>query len=271
MEHRVWAGALLLEVVLPSCNFQIASMWQALLALLPSLSFLPWSRASLNGSEIRVIVGPAQLGSGVLHLPKALCGSIALAYACILLYFAGRLAWGFGQTHSIARLATRISLTGPAASRWTECVKRLDIAPPLELAISPHVISPVMVGLWRGVVILPPAFLERVASDDLIAVLAHELAHIRRHDFVKNLFYGIISLPVVWHPLLWHTRARVAESRELVCDAMAAETVAGAQTVCTFRYCGWHPCSPPVHLSPPFTPSESSMPTRMPAYSKGEL
>jgi TonB family protein len=44
----------------------------------------------------------------------------------------------------------------------------------------------------------------------------------QRNDFIKNLFYELLSLPVTYHPLLWVTRARVMESREMVCDQMAA-------------------------------------------------
>jgi TonB family protein len=75
--------------------------------------------------------------------------------------------------------------------------------------------------------LLPPTFLESIVPGDRDAVLAHELAHIHRYDFAKNLLYGLISLPIAWHPVMWRTRARIAESRELVCDAMAAEAVAG--------------------------------------------
>jgi TonB family protein len=60
-------------------------------------------------------------------------------------------------------------------------------------------------------------------------VTAHEFAHMRRRDFLKNMGYGVVSLPVAYHPLLWLTRARVAESREMVCDAMAAEAMAGRE------------------------------------------
>jgi TonB family protein len=107
----------------------------------------------------------------------------------------------------------------------------MEIAtPPPEIAASPQGIGPVTIGLRRGLVLLPPAFLEsipaHIAPNDLDAVLAHELAHIQRHDFAKNLLYGLVSLPIAWHPLVWRTRARVAESRELVCDAMAADAIA---------------------------------------------
>jgi TonB family protein len=51
-----------------------------------------------------------------------------------------------------------------------------------------------------------------------------------RGDFLKNLLYGILSLPAAYHPLLSLTRARLAETRELVCDAMAAEAVGGRES-----------------------------------------
>ena len=57
---------------------------------------------------------------------------------------------------------------------------------------------------------------------ELHTVIAHEFAHIHRKDFLKNLLYQLLSLPVSYHPLLWLTRARIMESREMVCDQMAA-------------------------------------------------
>jgi len=68
-----------------------------------------------------------------------------------------------------------------------------------------------------------------VDHNDLDALFAHEFAHMRRRDFAKNLLYELLSLPIAWHPLLWLTRSRLAESREMVCDAMAAKAVAGRE------------------------------------------
>jgi TonB family protein len=50
-----------------------------------------------------------------------------------------------------------------------------------------------------------------------------------RRDFPRNLLYGLLALPVAYHPLLWLTRERIAESRELVCDAIAAQSVGGRE------------------------------------------
>ena len=59
------------------------------------------------------------------------------------------------------------------------------------------------------------------------AVFAHELAHIQRRDFAKNLVYECISLPIAYHPALWLTSTRLAETREMVCDETAASSIAG--------------------------------------------
>jgi TonB family protein len=63
---------------------------------------------------------------------------------------------------------------------------------------------------------------DALPSGDLETVIAHEFAHMQRNDFMKNLFYELLALPVAYHPLLWVTRARVMESREMICDQMAA-------------------------------------------------
>ena len=219
LEHRVWVAALLLEVTLPACDLRLGTLWSWLSSF--------WQQGSAANGHVRVLLGPAEVHGNLLQLPYLLLTGIALAYACTMLYFAGRLAWGLVQTHALARGATRIMLTGEIALRWSEICRRFGIAAPLpQIAASPQAIGPVTVGLRHGLLLLPPAFLESITPQDLDAVLAHELAHIQRRDFAKNLLYGFISLPVAWHPLLWRTRARVAESRELICDAIAASAVA---------------------------------------------
>ena len=225
VEHCIWVGALWLQLILPACNLQVASLWHTLLNLLPSTG-------TVSNGGVHILLGSAATaGVSTLRLPLVLEAGLVLAWACCTLYFAARLMWGLFQTHILARTATRLTLIGESASRWIGHCHRMEIAtPPPEIAASPQGIGPVTIGLRRGLVLLPPAFLEsmspHIAPNDLEAVLAHELAHIQRHDFAKNLLYGLVSLPIAWHPVVWRTRARVAESRELVCDAMAADSIA---------------------------------------------
>jgi TonB family protein len=223
--HRVWVGALLLQVALPACSLHISTLITWLASWVSS--WISWTQGSAVNGQVRVLLGAGEAGGSSLHLSPVLLAGITLLYACTVLYFAGRLLWGLLQTRALARSAIRLTLTGDAALHWTQHCHRIGItAPSPEIAASPQGIGPVTVGLRRGLLLLPPALLEAIAPGDLDAVLAHELAHIQRRDFAKNLLYGLVLLPVAWHPVVWWTRARVAESRELVCDAIAAEAVA---------------------------------------------
>ncbi len=221
VEHRIWVGALLLQVMLPACDFHVASLWHALLNLLPSTG-------TVSNGGVHIFLGSAAIAGGsTLRLPLVLEAGLVLAWMCCIFYFAARLAWGLWQTHTLARSATRLTLTGEAALSWTGHCHRMGITlqhrrlPPRrrKLDRSPS-------GCGTDLCLCRPPFSKTFRQDDLDAVLAHELAHIQRRDFAKNLLYGLAALPIAWHPVAWRTRMRVAESRELVCDAMAADAIA---------------------------------------------
>jgi TonB family protein len=93
----------------------------------------------------------------------------------------------------------------------------------VSLAQSPGLFAPVALGVRRKMVLLPANLEVRLAPADFDMVIAHEFAHIQRNDFVKNLCYEILALPVSYHPLQWLTRQRVMETREIVCDEVAAQ------------------------------------------------
>jgi TonB family protein len=232
MEHRVWIGALLVEAVLPACQLNLTSLWRQIREL------IAWDWGSGGGTgQARVFVGSGVIsGSGMLRIPAALQATIVVAYACTLFYFAGRLAWGLWRTDRMLRTAQPLAVTGDLAKKFEfynallPNFQRSSIfAPnPVQVAISTVISGPVTIGVLRRVLLLPPGFLERVSDADLDAVLAHELAHMRRRDFAKNLVYGFLSLPAAYHPALWLTAARLAETREMVCDEAAA--IAGRES-----------------------------------------
>jgi beta-lactamase regulating signal transducer with metallopeptidase domain len=73
--------------------------------------------------------------------------------------------------------------------------------------------------------LVPENFFASQTSEDTTAALAHECAHIARRDFGKNLLYECVAALVAYHPAYWFMRRRIAETRELVCDEMAAGAV----------------------------------------------
>jgi TonB family protein len=212
IEHRVWIIALLLQ------------------SLLPALSIFPWGwmhMLSWGGNASRpgdahVSVSTGQgTGIGVLHLPNALLSGITIVYVAVIAFFAARFLWRAINLTALRREAVPVPLTGQAALFWGQCLERFEVQD-VTIAASSRVFGPVTLGIHRKLILLPVNVIEQLPDADLSTVIAHEFAHMRRKDFMKNLLYELLCLPVSYHPLLWLTRARIMESREMVCDQMAA-------------------------------------------------
>ena len=77
----------------------------------------------------------------------------------------------------------------------------------------------------RPVVLVPAALLTRLSPDLLEALLAHELAHVRRHDYLVNLLQGAVEALLFYHPVVWWLSHRARAERELVADDMAAASL----------------------------------------------
>jgi TonB family protein len=226
MEHRIWVGTLLLQVVLPFCRVRAGSLWML------AETLVSWSKPGGAGGGVRILTGPGTTaGTAVLRLPHALVAAVAAGYVCCLLYFVGRLGWGLWRTATLRRQAECVVLNSDALGLLERSANVLGVdCDRVWIGSSPAVAGPLTLGIRSRTLLLPPNFIENGTPDDLHAALAHELAHIARRDFAKNLIYEMLSLPIAWHPVLWLTRSRVAETREIVCDAMAADAVLGRES-----------------------------------------
>ena len=219
-EHRVWVGGLLLE------------------SLLPAVSILPWQRvhfawpwraqgSALGDAHVSVQIG-AGSGLSSLRLPPVAMSVLAIVYASITLYFVARFVWRCVRLSAMTSGTEPVTLSGEVAlscERWSD---RFGIVRPIAVVSSPEVFAPVALGVATRRVMLPEGMVTRLPQSDLDTAIAHEFAHIRRNDFLKNLAYEIVALPMSYHPCLWFTRQRMMETREMVCDAMAAG-ISGSQ------------------------------------------
>ena len=213
-EHRVWVSVLLLQTLLPACSTLPPGWLSALFA---------WGRTAHPSGEAQVsVVMGAGLGPGTFHLPAGLLATIAIAYGAVSAYFAMRFLWQWRKLCAIRREAGELVLTGEAARDWAECAQRFGTGE-VSIAASSQIFGPLTMGLRQKLVLLPANMVAGLPGTDLRTVIAHEFAHIHRNDFPKNLIYELLSLPVSYHPLFWLTRERIMESREMVCDQMAAK------------------------------------------------
>jgi beta-lactamase regulating signal transducer with metallopeptidase domain len=83
--------------------------------------------------------------------------------------------------------------------------------------------TPAVSGWWRPVVLLPVALLARMPADLVEALLAHELAHVRRPDYLVNLLQNAVEALLFYHPVTWWLSHRIRVEREQVADQLAAE------------------------------------------------
>ena len=108
--------------------------------------------------------------------------------------------------------------------------------------------SPVTVGFWRPVILLPAALLSGMPVALLEALLAHELAHVRRWDYLVNLLQSVAEALLFFHPVVWWLSARMRAEREQVADALAAQALQDPQQLAT----ALHALS--LHAAPPQQP-----------------
>jgi TonB family protein len=213
-EHRVWVGALLGE------------------AMVPSASLLPWERMDvawpwhLHAQQEAQGIVVVQVGSGVasegLRFPAALIELVIGLYAVTTLYFAARFVWRWLRLRELERSAQTVVLAGAGENAWRRGMRWFGVER-VALVQARQIFAPLTMGIAKKCVMLPEEMVATFPQGELETVIGHELAHVKRMDFAKNLAYELLSLAVSYHPGVWFTRQRLTESREMVCDAMAAE------------------------------------------------
>jgi TonB family protein len=215
-EHRVWVTTLLLQSSLPAFS---ALPWDWIAAQFA----WRWHSASLrpNGAQVTVQMGAGAM-TGAFNLPASMLAASALAYVAVSAYFVARFLWRWKSLSDLRRAAKEFSLTGEARLFLERCEERFGIED-VQFASSTRIFGPLTMGFRKALVLLPAGMASGLADAEMRTLIAHECAHLRRKDFLKNSIYELISLPISYHPLLQLTRERILESREIVCDQMAAE------------------------------------------------
>ncbi len=104
--------------------------------------------------------------------------------------------------------------------------ERLGITQQVDLYISQHIQGPLAIGIVRSLVILPASALLALSPEQLEAVLAHELAHVRRADYLWNLIQTMVETLFFFHPAVWWLGGRLRQQRELCCDDVAVQSCA---------------------------------------------
>jgi uncharacterized protein (TIGR03435 family) len=121
-----------------------------------------------------------------------------------------------------------------APPEWQQTLRKLGaqmhLSRPVRLLVSALVEVPTVVGWLRPVVLVPVGALGGLPAEYLEALLLHELAHIRRHDYLVNMLQGVAEALLFYHPAVWWVSGHIRAERELCCDDVAVSVSGSALT-----------------------------------------
>lgn len=110
-------------------------------------------------------------------------------------------------------------------ARLDRLARAMGVARRVTLGLVDDLASPVTAGWWRPVVLVPASLVSGMPPDLLEALLAHELAHVRRLDYLVNLIQSAIEILLFYHPAVWWLSNRIRIEREQIADDLAASTL----------------------------------------------
>ena len=185
----------------------------------PSIDFLA------HPANFPTIVPPRSVGESLLRaFYDRLEGNLApilIGWFCCVVVLSTRLLLGWLGAERLWRQGLK-----PLRGRWPAALKRmshsLQVSRPVRLLESSLVQVPLVIGWLRPLILLPASALLGLTPAQLEALICHELAHIRRKDYLINLFQVIVETLLFYHPAVWWLSNRVRVEREHCCDDLAA-------------------------------------------------
>jgi len=132
--------------------------------------------------------------------------------------------WHLGGWAQLQRLKRRMVIDVDASihSKLNHLAERLGVSRAVRLMESALVQVPTVVGWLRPVILLPASALTGLTVDQLEAMLAHELAHIKRFDYLVNMLQTVVEILGFYHPAVWWISHKIRAERENCCDDLAA-------------------------------------------------
>jgi HEAT repeat protein/beta-lactamase regulating signal transducer with metallopeptidase domain len=100
---------------------------------------------------------------------------------------------------------------------------RLRVTRPVQLLESLIVEVPAVIGALRPVILVPASAITGLTPQQLEVLLAHELAHVRRYDYLVNVIQCVIETLLFYHPAVWWVSRRVRDEREHCCDDLVVQ------------------------------------------------
>jgi bla regulator protein blaR1 len=134
-------------------------------------------------------------------------------------FFALRFAGGYWRVQRLRKQG--LSQVDPdLQSRFASLVARMGFRRPIVLLQSTLIDTPLVIGVFKPMVLLPVGLLTGLSMVQVECVLVHELAHVRRWDFLVNILQSMVEILLFFHPAIWWISRLVRDERENCCDEL---------------------------------------------------
>ena len=229
--HLLWVAALLISFVVPATTSSRILM-DGFASATPSQQAGAIEQGSVKPDDPTfsaqtkspVASGPA---TSAIQLSRNLAASLILLYFIFLSYRTYKLALAWKMTRVIRLTALPIKPSESVESIVARCQSSIG-SRRVEILCSDSVPVPITFGLFQPLIILPEHLLREGNADLLTSAIGHEIIHVARRDYILNLIYELIYLPLSFNPAAAVLSRRIKQTRELCCDELVAERVLDA-------------------------------------------
>ncbi len=244
--HFCWQGTIVAVVLWCVLQLLVGRSSQAryaatciaflLLVALPPITFSHLAAASLQSGRVTgnlsIAIDPAMLlqvnvGSTPAPWPARMAAALDHRMPWLLalwlagaIFFVARLNYGLLVASRLKSAATEAPATG-TLQMFEALRHRLGINRAVRLLHSARIQVPTVIGWMRPVVLIPASFLTGLSTLQIEAIFYHELAHVRRHDYLTSVFQSVAEALLFYHPAVWWISRQVRRERECCCDEIA--------------------------------------------------
>ena len=216
-------------------------------------------------AEAEFILPPMPPMAPESPMPEIANANTGFNWQAIQVYFNQNLPlivglWLLGVAIFLLRMLSSVSyvyylkgrMNFPADEYWLDLldnmIRKIGLDKAVTLVESALVRSPQVVGYLKPMVLFPLGMINRLPAAEVEAILAHELAHIIRHDHLLNVLQGFVETLFYYHPGVWWISAQIRTERESACDDLAihltGDALTYAQALVTVQEMGFVPLSP---------------------------
>ena len=232
--YVIWVATLVVCVVLPVCstiaarraalaaerNAQVAFSYEPPASqgdLKPMERQAAWKRLLRRHVNAREGLQPFTVA-----IPRRWALFISCGWLLAIAFFSAQLLIGWVRVRALVRAATDEPLPHAMATALQQQCDALHMTVPVA-RLHEAVAGPLLAGVVQPVLLVPAASADKMDRAEIVAVLAHELAHLRRCDPMMHAACSLLLLPVCFHPAAWWAARCVRHTREMACDAEAAK------------------------------------------------